>query len=244
MNYNQNWNNPQQHYQQQPRAPQPPRNNTKVIVIICVVAALFLGGLLYFVAFIGRTMGSAVGTVSEKAKELDSAFKNMLDAPFDPNNSFYYAAVFEALDQDSVLADDVKTKMTADINLMRKNADKTRQLLELYEAGFADTLPDKRKYSSFDKAWAHAYFITSGRSANLKESLTIFQDQTLNNLPDSTQRSKFENIMDKLSVDWDKDHFNQSSDMVNININTIRTQLTSFERSVLNYYSDYLDKLQ
>jgi hypothetical protein len=243
MNYNQNWNNPQQQYHQQsPRAPQPPRNNTKLVILICGLALLLFGGLFYFVAFVGKTMGSVVGTTSKKVKGLDSVFGEILNAPFDPTNSFYYSAVINSINADSVMADDEKTKLLNNINTMRKNADKTRQLLKLYEDGFSDTLPDKRKYSSFDKKWANEYFITSGRSASLKESLTVFRDQALNNLPGKTQQGRFETIMDELSADWDNDHFNRSSDIVKVNLNTIRTQLSTFEQSILNHYTDYLDE--
>lgn len=235
MNYNQNWNNPQQQYQQQPpRVPQPPRNNTKAIIIICVVAALFLGGLLYFVAFVGRTMGSVIGTTSEKVNDL-------LHTPIDPTNSIPYSILQEKINSDSTMPADLKIHLTGNINALRKNMNETRELIKLYEDGFSDTLPDKRKFSSFDKNWAHAYFISSGRSANLQESLSTLQDQALNNLPDSTQRSRFENIIDKPSADWDNDHFNQSSDIVNVNLRSIRAQIYSFEKSVLELYSDYID---
>lgn len=235
MNYNPNWNNPQQQYQPPaPRVPQPPRNNTKVVIIICVGALLLVGGLFYCIAFIGSSLGTAVGSTSEKVKEL-------METPIDPTNSFYYSSLMQKINSDSAIPADVKTELTGNLNVLKNNMRETRELLKLYEDGFSDTLPDKRKFSSFDKKWAHAYFIASGRSANLQQLLSTLEEQTLSNLPDSTQRSRFENLIDKPSAGWDEEHFHRSSDIVNVNLASILMQIDGFEKAILRHYDDYID---
>lgn len=250
MNYNPNWNNPQQ----QPNRPAP-RNNTKLIVILSVVGLLFIGGIFYVVVWAGKTFGSFVGNTSRAIKEttdgLDSAFfGSMMESASDKSGRYY--EIIEAINSDSMLTDSEKVKLTNNLNALRKKTDEVLDLIELYGDGYNDTLPLK-KDTVTNKKLAYAYFIQTGRASELKQMLANYRDAMFANLPDASQQAKLENIIGiydnetapaylKETTSWENTNFHRSAAGVRTNLNTITRQVISFENAVLNCYRQYLKK--
>lgn len=256
MNYNPNWNNPQQQYRQQPpRVPQPPRNNTKLVIILSVAGLLVIGGIFYVAIWAGRTFGSFVGNTSRAIKEttdgLDSAFfGSMMESASDKSGRYY--EIIEAINLDSTLSDSEKVKLTNNLNALRKKTDEVLDLIELYGDGYNDTLPLK-KDTVTNKKLAYAYFIKTGRAAELKQTLIDFRDKTFADLPDPAQQDKLVNIINvydnetapaylKETTSWESSNFHRSAAGVRTNLNTIMRQVISFENAALDCYKLYVKK--
>jgi hypothetical protein len=245
MNYNPNWNNPQQQWNQPP-APKPqPKKSMKWPVIITLIVVGVVGGAISLAVFLGKSMAGLVERSSRHSMEL----RKSLIAPAPASTQDYYSIIDE-INSDSLLADSTKVKLTQHLNELRKKANEINELVELYEDGYNDTLPRTRRHDS-EQEIAHAYFIQSGRATNLKQALTELQEETLKNLPDTSQASRFVNILDvydndtapdylRQSTSWESTRFDQSSFAVRMHLDMIKQQVESFERAILKYYSEDL----
>lgn len=243
MNYNPNWNNPQQQWNQPPAPAPQPKKSMKWPIIITIIVVVVVGGLISLAIFLGRSMGEVMQRTSRMSIQRQKSLEK-------PASTQDYYNVIDEINSDSLLADSMKVKLTQNLNELRKNVNEINELVELYEDGYNDTLPSTRRHDS-EKKFSHAYFIQSGRAANLKQALTDLQEETLKNLPDTAQASRFINILGvydndtapdylQQSTSWESTRFDQPAITVRLNLQMIKMEIESFEEAVLKYYRERL----
>ncbi len=247
MNYNQNWNNPQQNWNQPP-TPQPRKNGNKTTIIIVVIVACVVGGCFYLAAFLGKKFSETLG----KAGEMNM---QRVDSLREYSTAQTYTELFNEINTNQELSDSVKLDLTRNISYLQTLTDDVNALVNKYDDGFGDTLKGQNTFSLIDKKWGNAYFLKTGRAAKLKSSLQNLSESAFIDLPSEVRDSSIlpiivvydnddANLPEYLKnlTSWEGLYFNQPTLVIRGNFNTFRKQIRSYEDAVLERYKQYLSQ--
>lgn len=248
MNFNQNWNNPQQNWNQPPAPTPPPRKSgNKTTIIIIAIAVCVVGGLFYLAYFLGKKFSETIGKVSESTIQ-------RVDSLREYSNTQTYTALFNEINMNQEFSDSMRLALTRNIRLLGTLTDDANTLLNKYDDGFDDTLKDQNAFSLLNKKWGNAYFLKTGRATNLKNALLNLREKAFLDLPSEVRDSSILAIIvvynneavipDYLKnlASWEGLYFNQPSLVIRGNFTTLRRQTRSYEDAVLEGYREYLAK--
>lgn len=248
MNYNPNWNNPQQNWNQPPAPTPSPKKNNKTIVIIVVIAVLVVGGLFYLASFLGKKFSQTIGKISES--EI-----HRIEERKEKSNSQTYTDLSILINANANLPDSLKRELTQHLIDLEKMADDAKQLIKEYDKGFADTLSGQNLFSAMNKKWGHAYFIKTGRATTLKNKVMYLKEKAYADLPGQVQDNSVLDILDVYEnagntpnymdqfTGWENVHFNQPSIAVNENLSKFKRQISNYEDAILAQYRTYLEEI-
>ena len=171
MNYNQNWNNPQQNWNQPPAPTPPPRKSgNKTTIIIIAIAVCVVGGLFYLASFLGKKFSETIGKVSESTMQ-------RVDSLREYSNTQTYTALFNEINMNQEFSDSMRLALTRNITYLGTLTDDAKALLNKYDDGFDDTLKDQNAFSLLNKKWGNAYFHFNQTSLVIRGNLTTLRRQ-------------------------------------------------------------------
>jgi flagellar basal body-associated protein FliL len=246
MNYNQNFNNPQQNWNQPP-APEPRKPQSPVKwIIISLAIVLALGGLFYLVASLGKKMGSKVGEMTNGIAQREDSLRDEAIAQ-------EYVSLVDEIQMKQTLPDSVKTNLINGLNELKTNAANANDLLKQYASGFNDTMQGRSALAGLNKIYAHNYFIKTGRATNLKNALIKLRDEGFAFFPSAHKDST---LLDAITVydnernmpaylsqlaGWEALHFYQPAITVRLNITLYKKQIRNYASSVQRECRYYLE---
>ncbi|MCX6311573.1 MAG: hypothetical protein NT084_08030 [Bacteroidetes bacterium] len=242
--YNNNFP-PQQNWNQAPQQPEKPSSSSwaKWLIIAIVVGGL-ITALIFFVASLGKKFGKTISDVSKNNL-------GMVDSLQAISINEEYDSLYAQISRDSS-----SSEMKWAVDDLRNSTDSILQLLSKYQDGFNDTIKDAGTLSQFDRAWAHNYFIKTGRAVKLKHILLSYRENIIHFLPPTEQDSSLRSylLLDELSKtmprflknlgSWENIYFNQPAMNVNINFKTIRKQVRDFEKEIIERYKNIIRNSQ